>query len=284
MDVKEMPEIIKADGTKETFQPQKLMHSLLRAGAQEAQAHHVVEETLKTLTPHARTTDVYRRAFLLLKKTSRPLAARYALRRAMFDLGPTGFPFEDFVVRIFRAEGYEASPRHVVSGVCISHEIDMLAKKGSETIAAELKFHNRVAYKTDVKVALYVHARFLDIKKKSETDGTVCPISSMYLVTNTKFTEQAVIYASCAGISLLGWSFPEGNSLLDRMTRTGVYPITALTSLSIKEKRLLLSKQIVACSDIVSDPSVLSASGIPQEKILRVQKEAGLLCSFTPNK
>jgi len=272
----------KADGTTEPFDPAKLMHSLLRAGAPVAHAEKIVLHIVDTLVDGAQTADVYREAFSLLRRESRPLAARYALRRAMFDLGPTGFPFEDFIVRLFRAEGYDASARHVVSGACVSHEVDMLARRGSESIAAELKFHNRVGYKTDVKVALYVHARFLDIQNKAVQAGESCPITSMYLVTNTKFTEQAVQYATCAGLSLLGWSYPSGNSLLDRMTRTGVYPITALTGLSTKEKRALLESQVVACGDIVRDETVLKAAGIGNQKIERVQEEAALLCAFKP--
>ena len=45
------------------------------------------------------------------------------------DLGPTGYPFEDYVAEILKTEGYQTQVRQVLEGNCVSHEIDVIAQK-----------------------------------------------------------------------------------------------------------------------------------------------------------
>jgi len=235
-----MAEILKADGTREDFDGSKLETSLLRSGASRASAKRIREIIENTLVTGARTQDIYKRAFQLLRSDTRSVAARYSLRRALFDLGPTGHPFEDFVAELFRKEGWEVQWRRLIPGKCVSHEVDVYATRNGEYLAAELKYHNDPGYKTDVKVALYVKSRLDDIRNCDPSVNGTCPIDHGYLITNTKFTGQAIDYATCAGVNLIGWSYPSEGNLYDRMLVTGVYPVTALTTLKKGEKRLLI--------------------------------------------
>lgn len=241
-----MPEIIKADGTKETFDPTRLHKSLLHAGAGEHIAREVSENISQTVHHGMHTHEIYKRAFTLLRKETRPVAARYALRRALLELGPSGHPFEDFVARIFEKEGWKVEWRKVIQGKCVPHEVDVYAHKNGQTMAAELKYHNTPNYKTDVKVALYVKARFEDIWSCDPNTQT-CPVERGFLITNTKFTSQAIKYANCAGMELIGWGYPEKGNLYERMCATKVYPITALTRPTKAEKKLLIGAGIISC-------------------------------------
>lgn len=273
-----MTDIVKSDGTLELFDGAKLEASLRRSGAGDHTARRIRQTIQDSIAPGASTEEIYRRAMTMLKQEARPAAARYALRRALFEFGPTGHPFEDFVAEVFKSEGWEVEWRKLIPGKCVMHEVDIYAKRGGEYLAAELKYHNDPSYKTDVKTALYVKARFDDIWHCDPSSGK-CPIDHGYLITNTKFTDQAIQYARCAGINLLGWSYPTEGNLYDRIIAAGIYPVTALMSLRKAEKRLLIDKGIVTCAQLRESRDVLRAVGIPPERIGSIVAESNELCT-----
>lgn len=273
------PEIIKADGSREAFDPARLIASLERAGAGKHAAERIAENVIATLVPGATSREVYAHAFALLRKEARPVAARYALRRALLELGPTGHPFEDFVMRLFQAEGWQLETRRMIQGKCVAHETDLYGKHEKKgCLAAELKFHNDPAYKTDLKVALYAKARFDDIFGAQPSVRSTCPVDHGLLVTNTKFTSEAIAYAACAGLELLGWGYPERRSLRERMMRARIYPVTTLTSLTKSEKRMLSDARIVTVDEILADRTALDFLHLPPERSGALRAEAeGLL-------
>lgn len=262
-----MTDIVKADGTVEPFDMAKLEVSLRRAGASRDTIARICKSIALTLLTGMSTHDIYRRAFTLLRREERSTAARYSLRRALFELGPTGHPFEDFVAELFRLEGWDVEWRKLVRGKCVTHELDIYAKRGNEHLAAELKYHNDPGYKTDVKVALYVKARFDDIWQCDPKTGATCPLDSGFLITNTKFTDQAIQYARCANIGLVGWSYPTEGNLYDRIIAAQMYPITALTTLRKAEKRLLLEEGVVTTDMLKKRREMLRTLAISPERI-----------------
>lgn len=263
-----LPIIVKADGTTEPLDPARLVASLRRAGAGEHAAERIASAVTETVVQGASSRELYARAFALLRREARPVAARYALRRALLELGPTGHPFEDFISHLFRAEGWEVETRKVIRGKCVSHEVDLYATHTgqAEALAAELKYHNDPGYKTDLKVALYVKSRFDDIFA-CDPQVRACPVNRGLLVTNTKFTSEAIAYAECAGVELLGWSYPVEGSLFMRMARARVYPLTTLTSLSSAEKRLLMEHGTIAVDEIASDRRLLDPLRLSAEQV-----------------
>jgi hypothetical protein len=271
--------IVKADGNEEIFDPERLALSLENSGAGEFTAKRIAKTITETVAPGASSKEIYSRAFALLRKESRPIAARYALRRALLELGPSGHPFEDFISHLYRTEGWQVETRKVIRGKCVNHEVDFYAshKDQNEFLAAELKYHNDPSYKTDLKVALYVKSRFEDIFACDE-HLRACPINRGILVTNTKFTSEAIIYAECSGIELLGWGYPENDNLLIRMNRAKVYPITALTGLSRAEKWLLIENGTISVDEIASNRKVLDSLHLSSGRVGEILTEAeGLL-------
>ncbi len=260
--------IIKADGTKEAFDPVRFSISLRRAGAGEHAAERIAETIMTTLVPGVTSREIYARAFALLRREARPVAARYALRRALLELGPTGHPFEDFISHLYQAEGWQVETRKIMKGKCVSHEVDFYAshKDKNEFLAAELKYHNDPGYKTDLKVALYVKSRFDDIFA-CDASARSCPIDRGILITNTKFTSEAIAYAECSGVELLGWGYPTENSLFMRMSRAKIYPITAVTGLSRSEKRLLIDNRTVSVDQILEDRRLLDPLRLSSERV-----------------
>lgn len=273
------PVIVKADGSKEPFDPVRLAASLRRAGAGDYTAERIAKEVTATIVPGMSSKEVHMRAFALLRRESRPMAARYALRRALLELGPTGHPFEDFISHLYTVLGWQVETRKIIKGKCVSHEVDFYASHSKQNtyIAAELKYHNDPNYKTDLKVALYVKSRFDDIFSCDEKTRS-CPIDRGLLVTNTKFTSEAIAYAECAGVELLGWGYPANESLFLLMSRTKVYPITALTRLSRTEKRLLIDNSTSTVDQIMTERRRLDVLRLPANRIGELLAEAeGLL-------
>lgn len=271
------PEIIKADGTIEAFDGTKLEASLRKAGATESTAVRIRRTIESSISAAAESSEIYKRAFQMLRHEARPAAARYSLRRALFEIGPTGHPFEDFVAEIFKKEGWLVEGRKVIPGRCVPHEVDVYASRAGEYLAAELKYHNDPGYKTDVKVALYVKARFDDIWNCDPKTEKTCPVDHGFLVTNTKFTSQAIQYAKCSGLNLLGWSYPNHGGLYDRIVASGLYPITTLTTLKKAEKRLLIDQSIVTSETLTERREALREIGIPPERIGAILAEARTL-------
>ena len=265
--------VVKADGTSEPFDFSKLHRSLSRAGANDITAEDIGREIQKELYNGISTSQIYRKAFLHLQEHRRGAAARYSLKRAIQEFGPSGFPFEAYLAELFRAEGYTAKIDQIVQGGCVEHEVDVVLTKGRMRVYTEAKFHNNPGYKTDLKVVLYVQARVEDIQKKMK--GT--PIRGL-VVTNTKFTTKAIEYASCSGLELLSWDHPEGIDLHERIDMVKLYPVTALTTLTQSEKTSLLAHKKVLCSQIPRDIPALARIGIRGKRADSVLEEVGALC------
>ena len=107
---------------------------------------------------------------------------------------------------------------------------------------------------------------------------TACRIDRHALITNTKFTDTAIAYAKCVGLSLISFSYPAGGSLHDLMERHSLYPVTALTTLSTAEKARLLASGVVVARSLLERPELLRSAGIAGTKHKKVCEEIGALC------
>ncbi|MBP9669361.1 MAG: restriction endonuclease [Candidatus Pacebacteria bacterium] len=274
-----MPSILitKADGEQEPFDLNKLRESLTRAGVPEEHVDSVVRHVLNEVHDGMSTSAIYSHAFSYLHKSfEAPIAARYSVKRAVFDLGPSGYPFEQFVAAILRMQGYSARTGLALTGKCAPHEVDVLAELKGHKVGIEVKFHNTPGVKTDLKDALYVHARFEDLKAAPDEASRV---DEGWLVTNTRFTRNAIRYGRCAGLTMVGWDYPRGHGILGLIEETGIHPITCLTTLNQSEKRHFLDQNIVLCKAIRDDHALLGGIGITGQHAKDVLAEANQLCS-----
>jgi hypothetical protein len=272
--------ITKADGKKEEFNEEKFRRSLSHAGAEPETVDYVTKHILEELHEGMSTTEIYKHAFEVLKKEGKkPVAARYSLKRAMMDLGPSGFPFEIFLGEIFKEKGYQVETDITIFGKCASHEIDVLAWNEKEFFVIEAKFHNQAGIKSDLKVALYVKARYDDLHANNFDgrlkEGQKCRCA---IYTNTDFTDNAYKYSECVDMEVVSWTRPQGRGLDEMIEETALHPLTAITTLSDKEKMEILNSGKVLCRDIQEDPQILKGFGLNQEKISEVTEEVRTLC------
>jgi hypothetical protein len=269
--------ITKADGEQEFFDPVKLERSLARAGASSTVRARVLAQIARELRPLQSTEDIYRHAFELLKREERlPVAARYSIKRAIFALGPSGFPFEQFLGEVLKAHGWTVQTDIMLTGRCAPHEVDVLAQKEGRRVGVEAKFHNEPGGKTDIKDALYVKARYDDLRQAPTKSSRV---DEGWLVTNTVFTRNAIRYARCSNLTIIGWDYPRSRGLMQMIEEAKVHPLTCLTSLSEGEKRRFLENKVVLCKS-VQTPQVLREHGVAPGKIPQVLEEAKQLCAI----
>lgn len=271
--------VVKYSGDTVDFNSNKLLKSLLKAGANPEQAQHIISTISAQLFDGMATKQIYKMAFALLKKNSNAHAARYNLREAIRMLGPAGFYFEKYIARLFESEGYKTKTNLVLQGKCITHEIDVLIQKDSEMGMVECKFHAGREVASDVKVPMYILSRFNDLKTKSHPFfDSKSPLTSCWIVTNNRFTTDAITFANCSGLQLLSWNYPENNCLKSKTDQNKLYPITCLTTLSLAEKEHLLQEELLLVKDILVQSSVLNTIGLSPNRIQNVLKEARELC------
>lgn len=261
------------------FEPEKLLRSLQQAGATEELAKDILWEMERTLFEGISTRKIYRRAFQMLKKRSKPIAARYQLGKAIMDMGPSGYPFEQYVGELFKAEGYKVQVGVILQGKCVAHEVDVLAEKPGERHFVECKFHGSRNFKINVQIPLYVNARFHDLaaawRKEAEMEGVKF---FGWLFTNTKFTADAVQYGVCSGLKLCGWHFPKNNSLEEWVERASLHPVSCLTTLTRAEKQILLEQGVILVRELCKSPDRLNLLNITMPRRENILKEAKMLC------
>lgn len=265
--------VIKANKQKEPFSEEKVMQSIGRARIPQSLQAETLAHVKTKLYDGISTEEIYQHILEFLDASPHPYSkARYSLKESIMMLGPTGYPFEDFISQLLESDGYKTKVRQILSGKCITHEIDVVAEKDGKTAMIEAKFHNSPGIRSEVHVALYTHARFEDIKLKNNLDEA-------WLVTNTKTTIDANLYAQCSDMKVLSWDYPQGAGLRELIERTQLYPVTMLTSLSQANKVSLLNNHIVLCKQIAADKNVLNILPLSPEDREKTIAEVTFICT-----
>jgi hypothetical protein len=260
--------VTKASGAIEPFVPSKLKASLRRAGADDLVIRLILDRIEDNFVPAISTQGLYRMAHEELRRMQRPAAARYSLRRATLALGPSGYPFEHLIAALFASHGHTTQVGRLLQGRCVRHEVDVVAMQHRVRTLVECKFHSRLGFRTDVKIALYVRARALDLEENPAN-----AVKAFWLVTNAKFTSEALKYGTCSGLELLGWDHPQGDGLQERLERARVVPLTCSTTLKATVKRRLLDAGIVTIREVLARPEVLGPAGVRDVEADRVLTE-----------
>ncbi len=271
----QQPLVLKADGKTEPFNEEKLAHSLRRSHASTGAIDTVISHVRQEIREGMTTGHIYHHALDVLHKVQKSAAISYSLRKAIADLGPSGFPFEKFVAEIFKQRGYKTLTDQTVNGHCVEHEVDVIAWKAPDDLAmVEAKFHNQPGEKCDVKVTLYMKSRFDDLAKANFTyDNQQYKLKSGWLVTNTKFTTSAIKYAECQAMTVVGWKYPAHGNLQDLVEAANLHPLTCLRLLSEHDKKTLLGQGIVLCTDLERNPTLLRNLGLAELNVEAILAE-----------
>lgn len=280
--------VIKASGERGKFDKNRILRTCIRAGADKDLADQVVREVTKRMYDGITTREILRIILSLLKKKNPIVATRYNLKKAVLELGPGGFVFEKFMRKILYINGYDAWFPQILRGACIGHEVDIIAKpreipeplawkdpRKKSIYMIECKYHNAAGIRTGIKTALYVWARFLDLRDGCRK-GYCEKFNYPWLISNTKFSHNAIAYTKCMGMRLLGWKYPARQGLEYIIEKNKTYPITILRGLDKHSRKLLFSNDIILCNDLLHTKN-LKKTGIKQNKINNLVRQAKLI-------
>jgi len=245
-------QVRKASGELEEFDQSKLVQNLKLAKIPDdiaAAAANYVKNRLEDQISTGKIHDFVQE--YLNKNNLIGYALHYDLKNALLRLGPTGYAFEKFVAKVLAAYGYLTQQGVIIQGKCVSHEIDVSAQKEGQHFLIECKFHNQAGVKTDVQVALYTYARFLDVRAALESLANHSQqYHQAWLVTNTKVTKDVLDYAKCMDMKVLAWGYPQMGSLREIIISSGLHPVTVLVGLNPNQYQSLFDHDIVTCADL----------------------------------
>lgn len=257
------------------FEISKLENSLRNSGAGEQSLKRVLETILPKCFDGITTGELYRMAFEELKKISNSVAARYSLKKALLELGPAGFYFEQWIARVFQNIGYKTETGQLIKGHAVTHEADVIAKKDDKTYWVECKFRNAEDTKISVTTPMYVLSRIKDISDiQYNLFGTKTEFTDGWLITNTYFTKDSIAFSEYYGLRLLSWDYPKDKNIKSLVDQNALYPITCLTTLDGKQKQKLLEEKCVLAKELFNNQNLLNILELNEEKKSEVLKEA----------
>lgn len=268
-------QVKKYSGELVEFDLRRLKGSLSKSGA----SPDVVDEVWETMKPMVydgiSTRDLYKLAFRLLKREADSFAARYSLKRALKDLGPAGYYFEQWVAKLFNHSDYQTLTSQHLAGNSVTHEVDVVAQKGEELLLVECKFRNTEDAKITVTTPMYFLSRVNDFAGRTfSLFGKNRRFTAGWLVTNAYMTTDSIDFAAYYKLNLLAWNYPEESSIKRRVDNAGLYPITCLTTINKGEKDMLLKLGCILVKDIVDDTAQLDNLGCASRKKRRIVQEA----------
>lgn len=270
--------VINLRGEREPFSFKKVYKSAKNAGASNQLALEIAKNIEREIYPGISTAEIFDKIHNYLSQKAPISAIRFNLKKAILNLGPTGFPFEKFIAKVFQSQGFKVKTNQFIQGSSkIKYEIDFIAKKDNFFYIGECKYHNLPGGRVDLQVALANFARFLDIKEGKTLNSNFNYKS--ILVTNTKFTTQAIRYSKYVGVELLGWKYPMSQSLEKIIEENKLYPITILPSINSYLAHLFIERKIILVKDILKiDPEKFSKeNNLSLNKIIKIYQEAKLL-------
>jgi hypothetical protein len=264
--------VTKFDGTKESYDEEKIKNSATRVGVQEGLQAEMLDTIRGRLFDGITTDEIFKMIKEFLRSSGAShLAMKYNLKQALSQLGPSGYPFEKYVALLLNEMGYQTKINQIIEGECVSHEVDVLAVKDNVTYFIEAKFHTNPSQRTDVRVVLYIKARNDDLKNNWKGGGTTSP----WIVTNTRFSSDAITYGNCQNIKLTSWDYPKGTGLRDFIEETSLHPITIIEDLTEDDKLRLLASGVVTCRQLL-DPS--NQSLISRDLLDQILPNLSIIC------
>lgn len=237
-------------------------------GASREIAEEVARRVEKSVHDGMLTSKVLQMTLGLLRRYEPAIRHVLDLRRglSLMDSKPE---FEVFVQVLLAHSGFEVSPNMILSGRCVEHEVDAIAKRGGVTYFVEAKHHVNCHTLTGLDESRIARAILEDVTEGFELGGCDLKIDRAMIVTNTRYSEHAVRYGKCRDIIQIGWNSPAGLSLQSMIEENNLYPISCIRGLKRETRIKLVSKRIVLMKQLFEEkPSKLAReTGIPKDQL-----------------
>jgi len=266
--------VIKADGQEEEFQPDKIIKTCLRADASIETAREIAEEISKNLQEGTTTHEIYEMILSGLRKRRDRSSLLFTLRESISKLDSRCF--ELYAKKILEAHGYKCKWNVIVRGRSVEHQVDIIAAD-IKMFLVECKHHVNYHRFCSLGNLLQVQARLEDIKDGFRDGKNKYDFDYAWMLTNTKFSEHAKMYAEAKDIRLTGWRYKDEDALESLIQSNKLFPLTILRC-SAEMKRYLLNNEIITLKDLM-DADMNKLKGIEKAKLEGLIRQAEKLLS-----
>jgi hypothetical protein len=267
--------VTKADGTKQLFDKEKVIRTCLKMHVSEEEAREVANKVEMKLYEGIPTKKILEMIFFYLKNYRPQIKHQIDLRESISLMRPKP-DFENFVGIVLRGQGYEVEPPQLIRGRCVEHEIDGIAKKGTDTIYVEVKHHFQSHTYTGVAVFLETWATFVDLFDGFELHKSPYKFNKALVVCNTKFSDHALQYSKCKGISHIGWNTPQDNSLEKMVWEEKLYPITLIKAMDKRSEEKLGDTGVILLRQLADTDvnDLIRKTRLNRQKLILLKEKA----------
>ena len=265
--------VIKADGSRQLFDREKVVRTCIRMCA----SREIAEEIEMKIYEGIETSKILQMIFRLLSKYKREVKHIICLRRSLSLLNPKP-DFERFIQILLSEHGYEVTPNKILRGKCVEHEVDAIVRKNGITYFIEVKHHYNYHSYTGLDESRIARAILEDVTEGYQLGLNDSRIDKAMIICNTKFSDHAKRYAECRGISQIGWNSPPYRSLQTLIEEKKLYPITCLKGIRTTTKEKLASAGIILLKQLTEiSPEELMKTGISKKTLDSMIKKARTL-------
>lgn len=242
--------IIKANGERQLFDREKIIRTCLRMGANRIIADKIVREVEQQLYDGMPTKKILKLTFRLLRNYKPTINHLLDLRMGL-SLMASKPEFEKFVQILLTVNGFKVSSNTLLTGKCVTHEVDGIARKNGLTYFVEAKHHQNYHSPTGLDESRIARAVFEDVTDGYELRKNNVRIDRAMIVTNTRFSEHAKIYGKCRNILQIGWSSPINMQLQNMIEEKKAYPLSCIKGLEKNTRARLVNSGVVLIKQLM---------------------------------
>lgn len=266
--------VIKADGSKQLFDREKVVRTCLRLGADSQVAYAIAEKVERRLYDGISTREILGMIFRFMRRHQPGVRFIFDLKKGL-SLMSSKPEFELFVQVLLANNGFQVEPNRILKGSCVEHEVDGIARKNGVTYFVEAKHHFSYHALTGLDESRIARAILEDVSEQYANDGNL-KIDRAMIVTNTRYSTHAIQYGQCRNLLQIGWSFPEDAGLQKMIEAKRLYPLSCLRGLRDNLRLRLVNSGIVLIKQLLEqDPVELGKkSGLSQEVLGEIIEKA----------
>jgi hypothetical protein len=236
----------------QVFDKEKVVRTCLRMGANKQLAYEVAEKIERRVYHGISTAKILQMIFQFMRRQKPSVGNLFDLRKGL-SLMTSKPEFEVFVQALLARSGFGVSPNQLLIGKCVEHEVDAIARKDGVTYFVEAKHHERYHTPTGLDESRIARAVLEDVAEGFALGKSELKIDRAMIVTNTRYSEQAMQYGYCRNILQIGWSSPADQGLQSMIWGRKLFPLSCLKGLNVDARLRLAMSGIVLFEQIIKE-------------------------------
>ena len=267
----------KADGSRQGFDREKIVRTCLRMGASVQVANQVADKVERRIYNGIPTAIVLQMILRFMRGQKPEIGNLLDLRKGLSLMFPKP-EFEVFVQSLLARSGFEVSPNSLLTGKCVLHEVDGIAKRDGVTYFVEAKHHVNYHALTGLDESRIARAILEDVGEGYAAGMSDLKIDKAMIVTNTRYSDEALQYGACRDILQIGWSSPMGHGLQDLIGGTHMFPLSCLKGLSQIARLRLANSGVVLFGQMANEEAanLTRKTGLPLHVVEGIKEKIAL--------